>query len=132
LAGISRSGIVAAEKLPSGFIRTANAGWRISGKGSGEAGKSGGAASRKDSLSGMQPRFRARLEAMFHDAPEGSSVFRAIDRRRYNPCFSIGRIAPDMSRVQVIRITGCGTRLTLEEILLGFMRTPLSMGCGSL
>jgi hypothetical protein len=36
---------------------------------------SGGAASRKDSLSGMQPEFRARLAAMFRDAPPGSSVF---------------------------------------------------------
>ncbi len=36
---------------------------------------SGGAASRRDSLSGMKPEFRARLGAMFRDAPPGSSVF---------------------------------------------------------
>jgi hypothetical protein len=36
---------------------------------------SGGAAARHDSLSGMQPDFRSRLAAMFHDAPAGSSVF---------------------------------------------------------
>jgi D-alanyl-D-alanine carboxypeptidase len=36
---------------------------------------SGGAAGRADSLSGVQPDFRARLQEMFRHAPPGSSVF---------------------------------------------------------
>jgi Phage tail lysozyme len=36
---------------------------------------SGGAAGRPDSLTGMQPEFRARLAAMMKDAPPGTSVF---------------------------------------------------------
>src|ERR1700731_2047937 len=36
---------------------------------------SGGAASRADSLTGMQPEFRARLARMMKDAPPGASVF---------------------------------------------------------
>jgi hypothetical protein len=36
---------------------------------------SGGAAGRQDSISGMQPEFRARLAAMMKDAPKGASVF---------------------------------------------------------
>jgi hypothetical protein len=59
---------------------------------------SGGAATRADSLTGMQPEFRARLAAMFRDAPRGSSVFSGyrspeLQRELYNAPHRPGYVA---------------------------------------
>ena len=92
----------------------------------------GGAASRKDSLSGMQPGFRARLEAMFKDAPAGGQAFSAdIDLRPSRRSYLPARIAVDTwLRVRGARITGRGTRPTLRAILPGFISMPLNMARG--
>jgi hypothetical protein len=91
---------------------------------------SGGAASRSDSISGMQADFRARLARMFHDAPAGSSVFSGYFRQHFRRGFLlILTTAVIWLLGLVIRIMGLGTPPIFAAILDGSTIMHANMGC---